>query len=497
MLRSDNLDSPESHQIPSDTTKKPTSEDIENFYQVIARYSYDKQETSVGLLAILRKNYFEYLLHYLKNRVTDEKVFETKKRMLIQQINCLQDKKFFSGKLEPPILDFIKKDISNNGKELLTVITEEDRDDFLYTIQNINDKCQATIVPSEKNFPDKIKSGLSFNERDSLTYSEYYQTSSLSNSLNAKGLEHFKKQEWHAAIKLFKEAILTEEQLSSETKMEKNADNIAIYTRNLSYASNSYGIDLVNIGEYKKAIEYFKIAIELIDKMQFKYSKRKDKELLTDFHRNLGLSLNSVAVELYENLLYKEAIQYYQEALEVYKKIHPEFLNQTDQSIMVIFQRNLAYTLFELGRIECVENKEELAISLLEKAKELTKQFFSTKKENDEKFISDCYRHLALAYNIKGNKNLTNNNLLEAKENYLTAISALNQISTNFFTPEDRKASEVYMKNLSNTLEVFVPQSILAKNPASFFKAEQQDWIIDMKESPQINAYSRKRKRKS
>src|SRR5665647_2770303 len=120
-----------------------TTENLIEFYKTIAKFAFDREYRLNGTLQLLAKNFLECLTDHLHGR--KEINANIKAKIILSQIELLMKVQFFEGKLNVNIVQLITDDLLNNGKRILLLFKYEDEEDFLSTLRNIYEDCQANV----------------------------------------------------------------------------------------------------------------------------------------------------------------------------------------------------------------------------------------------------------------------------------------------------------------------------------------------------------------
>lgn len=463
--------------LRADTESKVESsqEKIEKFYHLIAKYSYDKHNSSASSFDILRRNYFEYLRICLETPEKKEKFLKEKKNYLLSNIKLHRDQ--YS---DSEIVKLIEKDIVENGAELAK-LNEDERADLMTAIRRTQDRCQSSVPMAEKTFPNAIRTGLSTSEITSTTYSPFHQTWSVSYNLNAEGLEHFNKKEWGAAIAAFERAILAEIEMSAETKTSRNETNVVIYQRNVAASFNQWGLDFYHNEQYQSAIDYFNKALSSLDRIQS--PSRADKQTRVDIYRLISYSNNAIGVRLFKEELYQEAGQYFQKAIEERIKIYEECRNEMDDTNLSISYRNLAKAFNKMA--DTTENFQKA----LEAASKI-----SVPTDEDEGIVACSNRKLAMIFNHNGNIHFQSERFDQAKEDFLLAVATFKKIPLAQRIRGDKLQEQLYVSDLRNLLQMLRREDSLTRNRYGLFSHDRGTKDISTQEF-EDNPNPKKRRR--
>lgn len=432
----------------SDSSKDTLlADNIPTFYEIIATFAKInlRQEPLAGTLDMLRKNYHEFLLFCFKKFNLSATACQTKIKLLVELIDLLNDKGFFLDKIDLRIVNAIRKDILELGSGLVKQVSE-DQNLFIDQIRAIQSACDTRFAPSSALLGKiQLRTGMSTSERVSLTFSPFHQTSSISFAAYRKGIEFYNKKEWNAAIHCFEEAIALANAVASEFKTEIKKENISLYQRYIALALFNHGNDLKEINEFKNAMDKYMKAISYLLKLE-------DKELLFKCQRGVKFCLHSLGIKCYKYKLYKQSIQFYQGAIDAHLKI-----NDSDETVLQIYQRNLANAHYELAR---TDPSSDVSIEHYNKAVEIFKKI-DDKTEYDEKFEAHCYRNLANIYHKRSLQFLEQRNYAQAQQNFNGLFDAFNKIPEKFITAEDRENEKIYIKNLARIMSDPIAPSVI------------------------------------
>ena len=412
-------------------------EDIEDLYRIITSYSYQKSLYLAGALTVTRKNLLEYFTSTLT--ASDKRLNDIERKLLVGQLDMLIKQNFFSEKFDLEKLEMIKKDILTHGNILKTKIAEDKREEFIESLIEMNNEYQSKN-PIANVVPNKLQTGLSSNEKNSIKWGAEYSHSMPGIDAYNKGIKLLNKCEWESAAILFAEAATAERELASEAKNPVNDQNILIYHGNMAYAFHMAAITFLNERHYQKAIENYKKAIISLQTIPKNLSTKKEIELLIHYHRNLADTFSLLAGE------------YYYENKE--------------------------------NKKEAIENYQ-LAISELEK---IPSHFFT---EQDEEDRNNYLRYLAYVFNMQGEIFFDQNQFSQAILNYQEAMSAINKIKPEYLTEDDNNDLINYEMNIYFATEEkeLKEATFMNNNPNSFFQTTP-----DSSEEPEeINEPDRKR----
>lgn len=448
-----------------------SSEDLENFYQIIADGSYQVNEPCAGTLTIFKKNYFEYLQHILKKSTNESKAIEIKKRILLDQLKLLKEKKFFENKLDEKIVNAIQSDLLNGGTHLKSIITEDNSDEIIIQLGNINNISLTSNSSAQKMYPDKLQSGLSTSEKRSLTYGLDYQATSLNNNLNKDGLKHFHKKEWDPAIKYFEEAITATQEMSSTLHKELDSDTIATYYRNISAAHHNWGDQLQQDSNLTSAIEHYQAAINAREKIPARLLTRLDQNNLKDSQQCFIFAVNSLGIQFYKTQQFELAREQFSTALVAYKKLNLQYDATEHNNNFSVFSRNLAYSYDHLGNIALQQNNFNASIAHHNAALYNFLQI-TTPTASDKKYIATSYRNLAFVLNYKGLSYLNQNNYSDAQNNFEAALTVLKKMPRVFFLNTDLESRQIYQNNYNCALAKIEAIKSLTQNPMRFFNKD-------------------------
>lgn len=459
--------------------KTLSAESIEKFYQVLIKYSFNKEEHLAGMLHLVSKSYLEHVLNCFKKLDVTQKWTEAKKRNLLGQIEVLIVKNFFENKVEQEIITLIKQDILQDGK-LMLQLSEEEREDILSTLKNIKTEIQAASIT--QTIPEKICTGFSPEEKKSITYSNSFQYGLMSRKINDQGIKHSSKREWKESITAFQTAIAAEENIPSELTMQPDEANIAIYYRNLAYAYSMYALELDNNENYTEAIANYQAAIDSIKKVPSNYKNIKDKTSVATQQRNLCHTLNLMAIKFCDQKKYDDGIKVAQDAVNICHKIPPELVTEKDTENTKIFHINLAYLLNQKGdayftsknNVEAIKTYTE-AIAVLNSIESKNKKIKSD--------IADYQRNLSCAVNGLAIAQYDENKFQSAIENCEQAIKIIENMDVDLKTKNDEEFTVIMQKNLRRIIlesRAFEKKSV---HTSSIFSGKKRKFDPDTAES--------------
>ncbi len=488
MLRSDIKSTPEQVKI------QLTQDDIISFYRCITEGSYDKKEYFSGMLTILQKNYFEYILNCLRSKNLEENSRNIKSRTIISKLNILLEKKYFEGKVDIKIVNMIKQDLSDHGNILKSLFKDEDREEFISLLQKINNEIQISL-PTIKSYPDHIKTGLSHDEQKNIKFGTQFGYTSLSRTINTEGNQFFSKKQWPEAIKKYQEALAVENNIPPELKIEKDEAAITVYLRNLSHAYGRLAADSINNKSFSDAIEYYRKAIDTLSQIKTTFKTSQDKNALTQHMRNLAHALNTLAIHCYDHDNSQESLKYHKEAIIEFNKIFPEMITEQDQEALSAFKRNLAFVHNQYAMDQHDLQLFENAISNYQSAISAIKDISESKHDGDEAILAVYQRNLSYAFNDYANFFLREEKLDNAIKNYQAAIAIFEAIPFSLMSEDDCVTWAMYMDNYNHAVAEKDKTEKFKQNPFVFFNLKSSDLVLTpSKSEPELLSRGTKRK---
>ncbi|MBI4649495.1 MAG: tetratricopeptide repeat protein, partial [Bacteroidia bacterium] len=216
----------------------------------------------------------------------------------------------------------------------------------------------------------------------------------------------------------------------------------------ISKSYNNIGLFFCNLGDYEKAIEYYKKA----QKIKEKLSESPDYAEAASGKKGNAIALNNIGNVFFYQCNYDEALNYYQQALKIFEEINfvPGIASALNGNGLVFealenYEKALEYYLKALKAHEQTKNIGEIAncqnnignvyskMSDYDKALEYyLKALENREKLNDKSGLAQSYNNIGIIYKIRKdykkatgyfemalNINIELNNLHEIALNYI------------------------------------------------------------------------------
>jgi tetratricopeptide (TPR) repeat protein len=324
-----------------------TLDDFLHLYRSVASQSYQQSSHHHSTLTLVRDKLFRYASSLVTDDASLINFTAIHRKMLVDQMTPLLQNNILA--LDSNKIAVISQDILSNGKILSAIMTTDDKDSLVNDLLIINDECQA-MQPVVNSIPAQLKTGVSKAEQNTIVYGASYFSSLPAITLCNKGLEKLQHQEWQNAVEYFQQAIAAEYQIAEECHLAPNISNIALYNRNMAYAFHMAAFSLQQSQQYADAIETYNKALAIIQAIPANLHNTQDTDVSICCHRDVAICENLLANKLFETNQILEAIEHYKLAISMVDKIPGTFHNENDAISHTIYKRNLAFALNKKGQ---------------------------------------------------------------------------------------------------------------------------------------------------
>ncbi|MDR3477791.1 MAG: tetratricopeptide repeat protein [Gammaproteobacteria bacterium] len=315
-----------------------TKNDIQLFFQTLINLAETQQGNIRSIATQLKTSY----LAHIKNTLHQNADAFSKANMMKIQIDILANQHVFEGKVANHVIAAIKKDLTEQGRDLMALVSEEYHEEFIDELENMQ-ATESHITPS--TIPLRIETGLSLTEMKADTNTTNRTITEI-NELIAQCKTLEKNRHYAEMINNITQAITRLSQIF-DLLPKAQKPYLFHYIQQLAFSYNAQAMQFQADKNFPAAIESLKKAIALIEEMTSTHGVESKSEL--EIHRHdLAHALGLYGVECRNQKQFASALQCFKEAIDIIKTFSDES-NEVDKQNIALMRHHIGITEFYMG----------------------------------------------------------------------------------------------------------------------------------------------------
>ncbi len=220
-------------------------------------------------------------------------------------------------------------------------------------------------------------------------------------ALSYIGIENFNKSNYDTATLYFNKSLNILSQLVETAKKEKNVEETTKRNRDISLCYNNIGNINREQGNYEKAISYYFKSLKITENILSIAIKSGNVEKIMEQKMSLSKCFNSIGTVHYFQSNFDKAIEYYKKSENIFNELISTSIKNNNLNIkkykrgLSACYNNIAMVISDKANLIKNNNRNLLysdAINYYNKALEITVEL------DDKKGISKCYNNLGITY---------------------------------------------------------------------------------------------------